>query len=505
MSSLSELTVIGPGPVAAAERAEVAARVAFLDRAAYRDSDPLPGLPPPDGSVEDSAVVERELADGMEVCFARDSAGRDVGVMRLVEREPGRWMLLRLAIDPAWKGRGVGRLLFDHVEETGRRRGASSYYFHAVVERGRPQMWVGRGYRVVARWPSDDKPLTEVTMERDPGEPPAPIDYPWQGDQALPSEGAMICWFLVGAELVATASLFRGDPRDLVREGTGGGQGALLVGGDVWPGAGADQLDELHGQLGALGSQRRDRVHSLRSRLPRGRSLDLDPPGRPHRRDREPTLSRSRQHREAARSLRLPRGPRTMAAAREPRDLPDPLPVARRSRRLRLAHRHELRDRERARLHAGGVAGSPQAPVMIIVPSRSRCVGPARSSRAARAPVTIWLLPIGITSTSFPDSGTGCRSGRLRHGRVSREARKRAGRRGAAAASDGQAAAPIDRVSVSCRVVQFLPCSRRESLTGTRERNCCHSDLVPIDHILLQRLWPSGVVLRPLTAVRPYS
>src|SRR6185295_5988679 len=108
-------------------------------------------------------------------------------------------------------------LLFDHMEATAAARGVRACYFHAVVERERPQIWARRGYRAISRWPSDDKPLTEVTMERDPKAPRTPVAYPWDGDDALPRRGVLVSWFLGEQGVVVAADRFDGDPRNTVR------------------------------------------------------------------------------------------------------------------------------------------------------------------------------------------------------------------------------------------------------------------------------------------------
>src|SRR5262245_36677713 len=68
-----------------------AGKVAALTRAAYAGSDPLPGLPPPDGAGDSPGMVERELRSGTAAWLALDPDGAAIGVMRVAATDHGTW------------------------------------------------------------------------------------------------------------------------------------------------------------------------------------------------------------------------------------------------------------------------------------------------------------------------------------------------------------------------------------------------------------------------------
>src|SRR4051794_16946373 len=90
-------------PLSADEAIDLAGELAALTRAAYTGSDPLPGLPVPDGARETAAVVHADLAGGTRVlaAFADDVL---VGALRVRE-----WEIGRVSVLPALKGTGVAR------------------------------------------------------------------------------------------------------------------------------------------------------------------------------------------------------------------------------------------------------------------------------------------------------------------------------------------------------------------------------------------------------------
>ncbi|MGH8933858.1 MAG: GNAT family N-acetyltransferase [Egibacteraceae bacterium] len=248
----SECVVVGPLRVPERDRPAVAARVAALSRASHVYVDPLPGLPISDGAVERADTVEQELRAGTMVCLARHTSGVDVGVLRVVAHSPQEWELRRLSIQPEWAGQGLGRRLMDRAEEVAAHRNVRSLFFDAVVERGKPQIWARRGYRVVSRWPSEERPLTEVTMARDAAAPRDPLAYPWEGDDALPASGALVTWWLAGEVLLATAGPIRqGVLRDVRGHAEQRGVAAgRFAGADVWPEASHADLETLRAVLG---------------------------------------------------------------------------------------------------------------------------------------------------------------------------------------------------------------------------------------------------------------
>ncbi|MGE5828836.1 MAG: GNAT family N-acetyltransferase [Micromonosporaceae bacterium] len=144
------------------------AQVARLTRAAFAVSDPLPGLPAPDGGTDDDAGLSAEVRAGATIWVALDDEGRLVGSLRVHEHPDDSWELHRVAVAPWARGLGVAAALVTAVEECA---GARRMWLHAVVERCLAPVYAAMGFRVVAVKPSPDKPLSEVIMQRSPGEP----------------------------------------------------------------------------------------------------------------------------------------------------------------------------------------------------------------------------------------------------------------------------------------------------------------------------------------------
>jgi hypothetical protein len=84
----------------AAAVADWAGRLAALTRAAYTGSDPLPGLPPPDGARDTAARLEQELRSGNAMWLALDPDGDAIGVVRVAARQHGTWEVSRVAVLP---------------------------------------------------------------------------------------------------------------------------------------------------------------------------------------------------------------------------------------------------------------------------------------------------------------------------------------------------------------------------------------------------------------------
>ncbi|TCO60853.1 GNAT family N-acetyltransferase [Actinocrispum wychmicini] len=202
--------------------AETAERVAAVTRRSYVDSDPLPGLPTPDGAVEDAGHVMRFLADGGSIRALRiDEA--IVAVLRTKLLSDGAWWVARVAVDPAARARGVGRWLMAEVEATARAEGARTVRLDAVIERCLLPYYANLGYRAVAyHLPDDGKLLTEAAMERDLTQPPEPM--PVYGPD--PGATGRITWYVTPNGLIATTEpvgrgrlagvdVWRGDPAEL--------------------------------------------------------------------------------------------------------------------------------------------------------------------------------------------------------------------------------------------------------------------------------------------------
>ncbi|MQY12853.1 hypothetical protein SRB5_29920 [Streptomyces sp. RB5] len=213
----------GPGPeVTALDRAaadRLADTLAALTRAAYRGSDPLPGLPVPDGAFETAADVRAALASGATVWLAFLTPGRPVGALRVLPRPDGAWRIARVSVLPAARGAGIARRLIAAVEVAALRAGVPVLRLDAVVERCLPSLYARLGFAPVRHWASGDKPLTEVTMERLPGAAPLPRPRAWQSPGRLPR----LHWLLTADGLLASTTPHRA---------------GKLAGIDVWHGAG---------------------------------------------------------------------------------------------------------------------------------------------------------------------------------------------------------------------------------------------------------------------------
>ena len=218
------LTVL---PLSADERTirRWAGPVAEMTRQAYAGSDPVPGLPVPDGAADTAADVAADLRGGAVAWLAVGSDRAPAGVVRIRDHGACGWEISRLATVPVSKQRGVGRTILAAVERCAASEGVPRIWLNAVIERCLPPYYARLGFTVVDHWPSPDKPLTEFTMQRIPGSPTTPREFPMAAAvpasalpasalpasalpaSALPAfavpawDGAAICWFTVGAAL----------------------------------------------------------------------------------------------------------------------------------------------------------------------------------------------------------------------------------------------------------------------------------------------------------------
>jgi len=226
-------------------RADAAGRLAeplaTLTRRAYADSDPLPGLPAPDGAFETPEAVHAELAAGTEVYAAwpdaawPDADGPDtagaIAALRVHRREAA-WEISRISVLPGWRGTGLVRLLVAEVSRQAADSGVPAIELAAVVERCLAPLYAGLGFRVRCNWPSPDKQLSEVTMRL--AEPATPLRFGWQ-DAAFTEHAAVVGWFLAGDRLFRIGVPAGGDPlADTARAGNLLGEpDALLAGVDL--------------------------------------------------------------------------------------------------------------------------------------------------------------------------------------------------------------------------------------------------------------------------------
>jgi GNAT superfamily N-acetyltransferase len=169
--------------------------VAAVTRQAYAGSDPLPGLPPPDGADDTAADVASELRNGTVIWLALGPDGTPAGAARVLDHGAGGWEISRVATVPSSKRRGVGGTILAAVEHAAVTARVPRIWLNAVIERCLPSFYARLGYEVVDHWPSPDKALTELTMQRIPGSPLSARRFPWD---AVPSPaGPAVCWFTV--------------------------------------------------------------------------------------------------------------------------------------------------------------------------------------------------------------------------------------------------------------------------------------------------------------------
>lgn len=227
-------------PADPARRRALVTEIAALTRAAYAGSDPLPGLPAPDGAFESSEQVERGLTAGHRLWVARDTGGGAVGALRVVEGPDGVWEIYRVSVLPSWRGRHLADALLNAVDHAAVLRGAERIRLDAVVERCLPPLYQRLGFRAVRAFAAGDKPLTEWCMERLPGEPNA-------RSRALPptGPGLFVCWFVARGRLLMAVRHAAGVPAALRAAADRLPAGAAPAGVDHLPGAGPDQVSRL--------------------------------------------------------------------------------------------------------------------------------------------------------------------------------------------------------------------------------------------------------------------
>ncbi len=228
----------------------LAAQVAELTRAAYAGSDPLPGLPAPDGASEDARSVAAFATQGGSIWVARDAAGKPVGALRAGRCDDGALFVSRVAVAPAWRKLGVGRWLLAAVEDQAAADEEPVIRLDAVVERCVPPYYARLGFHVAAHHLAlDDKLLTEVAMERDPrAARRAQRPYPLRRIDAHVT--GTLTWFLLTDGLAAVSRDGTHSLASAVAHGLRvlGDRDALLAGVDTWRG----HDGELGGLLAGL-------------------------------------------------------------------------------------------------------------------------------------------------------------------------------------------------------------------------------------------------------------
>ncbi|HEX8094841.1 GNAT family N-acetyltransferase [Jatrophihabitans sp.] len=188
---------------------ELAGELAQLSRLAYAGSDPLPGLPLPDGQFETPAAVFEAVRKSGSVYLVTDQ-GRLVAALR-ARPAPGCWRVSRISVLPGYRRRGLVRLLLDAVARDARERQVDWLELDAVVERCLPPLYARLGFQVLSNWPSPDKPLSEVTMRRPTAEPATAVPLGWPSAR-LSEHQTVHAWWLSGPSLLRIAAAASGDP-----------------------------------------------------------------------------------------------------------------------------------------------------------------------------------------------------------------------------------------------------------------------------------------------------
>jgi len=206
----------------------LATELAWLTRTAYTGSDPLPGLPAPDGQFETADAVTGPV-------YTATLDGRRVAALR-VRLAGDRWRVARVSVLPDYRGRGLVRRLLDVLAADARRQRIDWLELDAVVERCLPPRYARLGFRTQSNWPSPDKPLSELTMRRATAEPADPVPLGWP-EARLSRHATVIGWLLSGRTLLRVCRPASGDPlADLLAAARAVGRpGLLLAGVDLSP------------------------------------------------------------------------------------------------------------------------------------------------------------------------------------------------------------------------------------------------------------------------------
>lgn len=235
MVDFAQLTTVSANTVGRDD----ARRLMMFTRAAYAGSDPLPGLPTPDGAVEGAGELMRFLGSGGSLRML--GTGDDiVALARTTVLPDGAMWVSRVAVAPQSRGRSIGARLMARLEESARAEGHRVVRLDAVIERCLLPYYAALGYRVTAyHLPDDGKPLTEAGMERDLTQPRTPLP------PAGPDPGAtrVLAWYASAATTTAVVRAGSTDPA--AHEGPG------FVGLDAWLGDPDQLLDLLHTRPGA--------------------------------------------------------------------------------------------------------------------------------------------------------------------------------------------------------------------------------------------------------------
>jgi len=110
--------------------------------------------------------LEEERAKGA-VFFGYFVDGVKAGFVTL-EKENGEWLMKRLAVLPAYRHRGIGRKLAEHVSNYARGQGASSLHIGIVNEQAGLKDWYeGMGFKEYRLLEIPDLPFKVSLLKRE--------------------------------------------------------------------------------------------------------------------------------------------------------------------------------------------------------------------------------------------------------------------------------------------------------------------------------------------------
>jgi len=129
--------------------------------------------------IEDLHVVEpsdQYMADHPEAyiengnsVFSIHEDGRVAGVCALKQDEDGKWELTKMAVDPDFRGRGLGKILMDVVESYARDEMGESwiYLISNTVNGAAIRLYKRCGWRISFEGPHPKYARADIGMEKD--------------------------------------------------------------------------------------------------------------------------------------------------------------------------------------------------------------------------------------------------------------------------------------------------------------------------------------------------
>jgi GNAT superfamily N-acetyltransferase len=146
--------------------AAVAEELTAVYQSAFRENRRL-GIP----HVAES-VSESQVADWIQqhTIYVAKSDSDVIGGVRLIETDPNRVKISRLAVHERWKRKGIGRQLLEYVEKQVRDCGYSTIWLttpetHPYL----PEMYRQRGYEKTGTYTQEQHGVDFVTMAKELG------------------------------------------------------------------------------------------------------------------------------------------------------------------------------------------------------------------------------------------------------------------------------------------------------------------------------------------------